>query len=213
MKNTQKQNDELLLPTQINCISLEKTNDSLDYTYAPAMQPETLGNSTIDVHNRKMMDQCQITADKESNEGAYKWVVEPLKLCQPSKGIAKDKKTYKNNYLKLSYNDGHVPTCGIDIDSDLTRSNLEPRPADNLAESLTSGRMSILPKESDEKAGYDIEKFQIGARSIPNPRMIALFPDRSGISTRDCSRKSSKYYKANCNNKECNQLGSHGRFN
>ena len=56
MKNTQKQNDELLLPTQINCISLEKTNDSLDYTYAPAMQPETLGNSTIDVHNRKMYE-------------------------------------------------------------------------------------------------------------------------------------------------------------
>ena len=213
MNNTQQKNDDLLLPTQINCISLEKAHDSLDYTYAPAMQPQTMGNNNIEVHNRRKMEQCQITSDKELNEGAYKWIVEPLRLCQPSKGIASDKKTHKNNYLKLSYNDGYIPTCGIDIDSDLTRSNLEPRPADHLAESLTSGRMSILPKETDEKAEYDMDKIQIGARSIPNPRLIALFPDRAGVSTRDCFRKSSKYYKKNCNGNKCNQFGFHGRFN
>jgi hypothetical protein len=213
MKNSQQQNDKLLLQTQINCLSLEKTTNSLDYGFAPAMQPMTMGNSTIDVHNRKQMEQCKITEDKEFNEQAYKWVVEPIRLCQPSKGIQSDKKTYKNNYLKLSYADGHIPTCGIDIDSDLTRSNLEPRPADNLAERLTTGRMSVLPKESDEKAGFELDKIQIGARSIPNPRIIALFPNRGGLSTRDCKRKSSEYYKTNCNGKVCDQLGSHGRFN
>ena len=47
----------------------------------------------------------------------------------------------------------------------------------------------------------------------PAPRIIALFPNRGGLSTRDCKRKSSEYYKTNCNDKVCDQLGSHGRFN
>ena len=146
--NTQKQNDELLLQTQMNCFSLEKNENNLDYTFAPAIQPITMGNNTIDVHNRRKMEQCQITSDKELNESSYKWVVEPIRLCLPAKGIKSDKKTYKNNYLKIAYSDGHVPTCGVDIDSDLTRSNMEPRPADCLAEGLTTGRMIVLPKET-----------------------------------------------------------------
>ena len=51
-----------------------------------------------------MMEQCQITADKESNESAYKWVVEPLRLCQPSKGISKDTKTYNRRIVKQNLN-------------------------------------------------------------------------------------------------------------
>jgi len=188
---------KILLKTQeTTCIYQEEdSNDNigLDYEYADSdYQNKNVSNNVL-INTKFNMEQCKMNGDKILSKNFYEYNIKPFRTCGLKNGIIGDIKTEDLNYLKLSYDDGYIPICNIDKDSELTRSNMEPKPIDRFAEKITGGRMHILPK--NEVQFLNINKFKIGGQNIGNPEKLPIFTNRQGISARDYKRKSSKFYR------------------
>jgi len=187
-----KTNKKKLLKTQeTSCLNSQDVGLSYDFANFD-YQNKNVSNYVL-INTKFNMEQCKINNDNKLSNDFYNHTIEPFRKCGKTNGIIGDKKVEETNYLKLSYDDGYVPSCNIDIDSDLTRSNIEPKPIDRFAEQVTGGRMHILPK--NETQFLDIKQFQIGSQNIGNPNKSHFFPNQQGISARDYQRKSSKFYK------------------
>jgi hypothetical protein len=183
---------QILLKTQEStCVNPQDIG--LSYDFANFDYQNKNVSNYIFINTKFNMEQCKINGDNKISSDFYNHTIKPFRKCGKNNGIIGDKKTEKSNYLKLAFNDGYIPTCNVDIDSDLTRSNMEPKPIDRFAEKITGGRMHIMPK--NETLFLNINKFQISSQNIGNPTKPHFFPDKQGVSARDFQRKSSKFYK------------------
>ena len=209
------ENKKLFLKTQqTTCVSNEPSDIGLSYTFADNDFTNKYVSSYSHINNGFKMEKCKMSGDNKLSDNWQKYQFPTFKKCAPQKGIMVDKKTEDLNYLKLSYQDGYIPICNVNVDSNLTRGNMENKPIDRFAEKVTGGRMSILPEKYIP--AYDFKKIKVGGQNIGDPTKISLFYNKQGISTRDFQRKRAKFYKKCENNYQingCNQLGFHGRHN
>lgn len=125
------------------------------------------------------------------------------------------KQIYKNpgyhNSDNIGLSVGYVNDCNVETDSLLSRGkHMVPKPADRLAESVTTIRyLDFLPTKD---VPFTQTSFLVATdlRIQPQDNFNPVF-DRRGINTRHHLRKEDHFYKKQTKT-VTNQYGSHGRY-
>ena len=106
---------------------------------------------------------------------------------------------------------GYVNDCNVSADSKLTRGfHIVPKPADRLAESVTTIRyLDFLPTQDKNITNVEF-LVSTEVSKQPQDNFNPVF-DRKGINTRHHIRKNDFFYKKQLKT-VTNQYGSHGRY-